>query len=412
MAMKRFFYMKKLIITAAFVAFTLATGAQSLNVTAAFQDMQNGNLDKAKTEIDAACLHEETKGNAKTWCYKALIYSQIGGSRNDEYNNFAPDWVEQAYIAALECQRLDTKKEYTSQVNQVFSLVAQEYYSHAMAAFNEKDYATAIEFAEKSIVGFNKSGNSKYAQDAMFTAGASSWAIRDTMNTLKYFNQMVLAKTDNNYVYQTLFNIHKAKGDKSSAMKVATTYVKNCKNDYRSHLLLSEGYLLEDNMKKSKEQINMVLKMTKDSVNLYPLVLVLSGEVLEQAGDTIGAIAKYNESLRVKPNQYEANFALGRMYFNLAADKINEANQIDPFDDSQTMIYDKLNEEANELFRQLIPYLEKGVACIDGLTDENAKASMRANLLNALGALETSYARVEMYKEAETIKARRDQMTR
>ena len=65
MTMKRLFYMKKLIITAAFVAFTLAAGAQSPNVTNAFMEMRRGHLDKAKTEIDAACLHEETKGDAK-----------------------------------------------------------------------------------------------------------------------------------------------------------------------------------------------------------------------------------------------------------------------------------------------------------------------------------------------------------
>ena len=59
--------MKKIVMTAALAAFTLAASAQSLNVSSAFQDMRKGYLNKAKAEIDAACLHEITKDDAKTW---------------------------------------------------------------------------------------------------------------------------------------------------------------------------------------------------------------------------------------------------------------------------------------------------------------------------------------------------------
>ncbi|MBP5545824.1 MAG: tetratricopeptide repeat protein [Bacteroidales bacterium] len=402
--------MKKFVMTATLVAFALAAGAQSLNVSSAFQDMRKGYLDKAKAEIDAACLHESTKDDAKTWCYKALIYSQIGGSKKDKYKKLAPDWAEQSYSAALECQRLDTKQEFASQVNQVLSFVAQEYYNQARAAYDTKDYAKAIELSEKSITGFNNSGNSQYAVDAMYIAGLSSVATQDTANIIKFFKQMVSKKTDINYVYTTLFKIYKARDNKSDAMKVANNYVKFCKNDYRSYLLLSEGYLLDDNVEKSKEQINIVLEMTKDSVNLYPLVLVLSGDLLAQSGDYDGAIAKYNESLTLKPNQFEANFGLGGMYFNRAADKTNAANQLDPFDEEKLGLIDKLEAEAKELYRQSISNLEKAVAYIDGLTDENAKAAMRVNLYNVLTALEKSYAKVDMLNESGAIKARREAM--
>lgn len=405
--------MKKLVMTATFVAFALAAGAQSLNVSSAFQDMRKNYLNKAKAEIDAACLHESTKDDAKTWCYKALIYARIGGdaqSKKPKFPNLAPDWAEQAYTAALECQKLDTKQEYATQVNEVFSFVANEYYNQARAAYDSKDYAKAIELSDKSITGFNNSGKSQYATDAMFIAGASAVATQDTANIIKYFNQMTNKKTNNNYVYKTLFNIYKAKGDKSNAMKLANRYVKNCKNDFKSYLMLAEGYLLDDNVEKSKEQINMVLEMTKDSVNLYPLVLVLSGDLLANSGDFDGAIAKYNESLTLKPNQFEANFGLGGMYFNRAADKTNAANQLDPFDEDKLPLIEKLESEAKELYRQSIDNLEKAIAYIDGLPDENAKNAMRVNLFNALTALETSYTKVDMLNEARAIQTRKEAM--
>ena len=73
-------------------------------------------------------------------------------------------------------------------------------------------------------------------------------------------------------------------------------------------------------------------------------------------------------------------------------------------------LIDKLEAEAKDLYRQSITNLEKAVAYIDGLTDENAKKSMRVNLFNALGALETAYAKVDMLNESAAIKARREQM--
>lgn len=407
--------MKKFLMTAAFAAFALTAGAQSLNVSSAFQDMRKGYLNKAKAEIDAACLHEDTKDDAKTWCYKALIYARIGGdaqSKKPKYKDLAPDWADQAYNAAIECNRLDAKKEFAQQVNEVFSFVANEYYNQASKAYKAKDYATAIEFSEKSIVGFNNSGNSAFAQDAMYVAGLSSMATRDTANTIKYFNQMMRKKTDINFVYVTLFNINKAKDDKANAMKVAATYVKNCKNDYRAYIMMADGYLLEDNLEKSKEQLNIAQNMTKDSVNLYPLVLVLSADVLEKSGDFDGATAKYNESLTLKPNQFEANYGMAGMIYNRAADKTNAVNQLDPFNEENLGLIDKLESEAKEFYHQSIVYLERAVAYIDGLTDEDAKAAMRVNLFNVLGALENAYAKVDMLKESSAIKARREQMTK
>lgn len=406
--------MKKIVMTIAIAAISMAASAQSLNVSSAFQDMRKGYLNKAKDEIEAACKHESTKDDAKTWCYKALIYSQIGGdaqSKKPKFKNLAPDWAEQAYTAALECKRLDTKQEFAQQVNEVFSFVGNEYYKQAAAGYQDKDYAKAIELAEKSITSFNNSGKSQFAQDAMYIAGLSSVATHDTANIKKYFNNMIRKRTDINFVYNTLFHIYKAEGDNAQAMKIANSYAKNCKNDYRAFILLAEGYLNDKNVEKGKEQINIVLDMTKDSVDLYPMVLVMAGGLLdESAGDYEGAMAKYNESLTLKPNQFEANFGLGKMVYNRAVDKTNAANAVDPFDEEKAGLYEKLNEEAKAFYGQSITYLEKAVAYIDGLTNDNLKAQQRPNLINALVALGNAYARVDKLTESNAAKARVEQL--
>ena len=411
--------MKKIVMTAALAAFTMAASAQSLNVSSAFQDMRKGYLNKAKAEIDAACLHESTKDDAKTWCYKALIYSQIGDdaqAKKPKYKNLAPDWAEQAYTAALECKRLDTKQEFAQQVNEVFSYVGNEYYKQATTAYENKDYTKAIELAEKSVTSFNNSGKSQFALDATYIAGLSSVATHDTTNIKKYFNAMVRKRTSINYVYVTLFSISNAEKDNAQAMKVATNYVKNCKDDYKAYLLRATGYLLDSNVEKGKEDINTALDMTKDSVNLYPDVLVQAGDLLSGDGvaDYEGAEAKYSQSLMLKPNQFGANFGMGKMVYNRAADKTNAANAIDPFaadyDDEKAALYEKLSAEAKTYYGQSIVYLEKAVAYIDGLPEGEFKNAQRPNLINVLVALGTAYAHVDRATDADAAKARVDQL--
>ena len=403
--------MKKLGIVLAFTALTFGASAQTLNVQSAIQDLKKNYLKKAKTEIDAACEHESTKDDAKTWCYKGLIYSRIGGEASNpksKFKDLAPDWAEQAYAAALECKRLDTKNEYANENNSVFRFVGNEYYSRATENYNAQKYSEALQYAEKAIEMFNNSGDSKFSGESSYIAGISCKALKDNEGVKKHFNSLVRKKTDKEFVYRTLFNLYKDEGNKDQAMKVANNYLKNRKDDYHAYLLMAEGYLLNDNLDKGREMISEALVKTKDSANLYPVLLGQAAAILELTKDYEGAEAKYKESLELNANQFESNFGMGKMMFNRAVDKVEAANEVPETDESG--LYDKLMAEANEFFGQSIPYFTSAINFIDNLTDANAKKMQRANLFNCLQALNQVYARLERYDELKAVKARMDEI--
>ncbi len=398
--------MKKLIMIVALIALTFGASAQTLNVQSAIQDLKKNYLKKAKAEIDLATEHESTKDDAKTWCYRGLIYARIGGEATNEKSKFkdlAPNWAEEAYAAALECKRLDTKNEYANENNSVFRFVGNEYYSRSTEAYNSQRYQDALNYAEKAIEMYNNSGDAKFATESMYIAGISAKAMKDNEGVKKYFNQLIRKKTDKMQVYRTLFDLYKEEGNKDGAMKTANSYQKNCKDDYNAYLMMAEGYLLNENIEKGKEMINSALDMTKNDSIIYPQLLCQAAAILELTQDYAGAEANYMESLKLSPNQFAANFGMGKMIYNRAVDKHNAANEV-PVDD-ESGLYDKLLGESNDLFRQSIQYFTSAVSFIDAMPAD-AKKMQRANLFNCLNALKIVYTRLEMYPEQKAVDAR------
>ena len=395
---------KKILTVAAFMTATVGLNAQSLMVESAVQDLRKGSLKKAKTEIDAAAVHEKTKDDAKTWYYRALVYAQIGTDAQQakpKYKGLAPDWADQAYQSALECKRLDTENEYNKGLVSVFSTVGYDFYNRSRKLFNEKNYAEAMQVASQAAEMYNNGGEGDNASEAMFVAGLSAVAAHDTVNIKKFFNQLMRKRTDKEQVYNYLFNVYKAEDNVDQAMKVASNYQKNSKNNYKAYLLLAEGYLLNGNVEKGKEVINQALELTKDSVNIYPALLCQSGALLELTNDIEGAQAKYQESLTLKPVQFEGNFNMGKMFYNRAVDKLQSAPEPDPFNEETIELANKLESEAKEYFGKAITFLEKAVEYIDNLPEGQEKQMQRPNLGNALQALSTAYARVERYEDSK-----------
>lgn len=404
---------KKMLMLAAFTAAAFGLSAQALNVESAVQELRKNSLKKAKGYIDAAAVNEKTKEDAKTWYYRALVYAEIGRDaqqKKPKYKDLAPDWADVAYESALECKRLNTNNdgEYTQGLVSVFSTVGYDYYNRARRLFNEKNYGEAMTVAARASEMYNNSGEGDNAGEAMFVAGLSAVANHDTANIKKFFNGLMRKRSDKEQVYTYLFNVYKAEKNADQAMKVAANYKKNCKGNYKANLLMAEGYLMGQNVEKGKEEINAALELTKDNPDVYPTLLAQSAALLEITEDYEGAEAKYQESLTLKPVQFEANFNMGKMFYNRAVDKLTAADAV-PLDD-ETGLNEKLQDEAKELFRQSISYLVKAVEFLDNLP-EDQKPYHRANLGNSLSALATAYARVEMYDESKAAKKRFDQLS-
>ena len=81
------------------------------------------------------------------------------------------------------------------------------------------------------------------------------------------------------------------------------------------------------------------------------------GDIYRDASDITKAEEYYNKSLALEPVQTDAYFGLASTYFNKAVDVLKEADKV-PLDD-MTGAYDKLKNEAFDLFKKAIPNYTK-----------------------------------------------------
>ena len=402
--------MKKIALMLALVVMGYAVSAQSLNVSSAREAQNRGYLDKAKKLIDAACEHEQTKNDAKTWYYAGLIYSSIGGEQDktrSKYKDLDADWLEKSKNAALRCKELDTEKEYADGNNTILSFVGNEYYKKAYDAFVKQDWDGCMKLCEESVRIFNECGKREYASESYLMAGRAAMNAHNNEAIMKYFKPLVRTKTKENVVYRTLFDMYKTAGDTNEAIKLAQNYVKASKDDYNANMMMAEAYLMKGNMEQGNAEIQKALDLTVDKPELHASILAAAGATYEGVNDFVNAEQRYKESLQTLPNQFVANFGMGKMFYNRAVDKLTEANNVPPTD--ETGLYDKLQGECLDLFRQSIPYFNNAISFIDHL-DEEGQGANRANLYHCLNALNTVYARLEMYDELKPIKARIDEL--
>ena len=410
--------MKKIALFTALIALGIAANAQTLNVQSAMSDLKRGYLNKAKAAIDKACVHEDTKDDAKTWYYSGLIYSMIGDAATDpqskykKYKDLDPDWCQKAYDAAMRCKELDKAGDYD--LKYIFSKVGSTYYNKSIELFNTGNYKDALENSDKAAKVLNNSGDPDLANESIYIAGYCCQMLKDNDGVKKYYGPLVRKskikdefKPRMQHVYTTMYGVYKELKDTANVIKTAERYTKVMPEDPAANLLLANAYIWTGNNAKAIELANKAIEETKSTPTYYKWLCAAAG-IYEQTGDFATAEAKYKESSQIEANQFEANSGMGSMLFRRAYEKDQAIEKLG-YSEEDEVVAKKLSEERNAFLNQAIPYFKSAINYIDGLS-EAEQAQNRPQLYSCLRTLNTCYITLEMYDESKTIKARLDKI--
>lgn len=341
------------------------------NVNKAMTLMQAGNLAEAKAMIDAATVYEKTKDDAKTWYYHGLIYIALDTTSNPEYAGLASNAVETAVKSFEKADQLNAGKGelfLTTNGSFVTKFQQLEYFSNyylneGATAYQEDDSQKAYESFVKSV-----KLNPDDTLNVYYAALISS-ELEKYDETIQYLNDYIERGGTSPDAYRLLLSIYvSAKNDKEKALSIAQQA--KAKFPDLAEFARSEVSLLLELGRIDEAKEGLIKEVAADPDNAA-LHFFLAYVYLQQE-DYVNAKKQFEETLRIEPNNFDAQYYVARLESARAEELRTQMNAlgISKEDMKKKLEIDK--QYVAEL-KRVIPFWEKAEALY---TEESDKDQM------------------------------------
>jgi tetratricopeptide (TPR) repeat protein len=360
------------------------------DVVSAYNANQDGDYLKAAEFIDQAILDEKANVKEKTWRYRGNIYTNLA-SDSTLYAQ-VPDALEKAAASFVKADELDVKQRYSSE---------------RMA-----DIARGATIAGNSGISYFNSGVYGRAGELFVTASEMTMML-GAVDTMAIFNSALCFEKASMYdravdqymmcggygyqvpdVFLFAANIQKMEGDTAKAL----TTLQNARQDFpREQALIIEElniYLVAGQFELAKE--NLMLAAEQDPTN--EILWFSLGSVYDNLEMQDEAVEAYAKSLEIKADYFDANYNLGALYFNMAVQMVNEANDMwkPRMSKDEATKQKELEDGGKAMFSTALPYLEKALEVepedretLRSLRDIYARVGMDEKMLEVSTKLKT-----------------------
>lgn len=385
--------MKRIIFVLIAVSISTISFAQKSQVVSAWNYLNNGELDKARTAINAASVEATTMNLAKTWFYRGNIYLAIYSdtTRKDKSVND----LNEAYNSYKKAQELDTKGEYTIDMMNPWLTIAYYTFNEAVIPYNARDYQTAYDNFMK-VSSIYQNVNTTYKQ-AIIDTSASFYAANAAVKLKKYdeatkiYNSLINDKHfQDPDIYSNLADIAIASNDTTGAIAQLDKGLAKFPSDQNLRIKQLNLYLFSHRFNEVIDKLKAAIEKEPKRGDLYQAL----GSAYENTKDTSNARKAYEIAIELNPQDFTANYSLGALIYNRAVEKIKEMNNLPATDQKG---YDKLKAESDALLQKSLPYLEKA-------------RTLKGDDLETLNALKELYARLNQMDKLTEVKAAIDKL--
>lgn len=335
-------------------AIGLLLGASSIafaqpGVAMAYQANKEGDYAAAAGYIDEALKNEKAATKEKTWRYRGDIYFNIAldSALTAQY----PEAVKTSFESYTKATELAKNKQYTSDYERRIASLQTLALNNGVTHYNVGDYAGAARnFDMAKVIASSQGVVDSIAVFNSAIAFEKAGMYDEAVSSYKECISIGHMVPD---VYQFASNTLKTKGDTLAAIEV----VREGRKAFPRHqpLIIEElnYYLTRGEFGKAEE--NLRIAAEQDPTN--EILFFSMGSVNDELGNSERAEEAYRKALEIQPDYFEANYNLGALYFNRGVEKVNEANEI-----SDNTKYEAAMKEADGVFGQALPYLEKAHA--------------------------------------------------
>ena len=356
----------------------------------AAKEMNNAKimLQRAKTSIDMAAEHDETKADAKTWNYYAVIYLKI--ATYPEFAELDPQALEKTADAFRKLVELDEtyfKQNYGEIITYIQS-VTTNYFNQGAAAYESGDYVKAIDsyinaYETMAIIG-------QKDNEALMVAAQIAVMANEYQKAIELCTTLLNDGFETPQVYQYMA-IAQGSMENNDAM---VEYLQKGREKFpEDEALINEQINAYLKLKREAEIIDQIKEMAyKNNDNsVYSFILgTIYGNPESEIHSIDSALVYYNRAIEINPNDENAYINIGSMYIDKSAALINAANEL-PFDKQKE--YDALINESKVYDEQALPYVEKAYEMVpDDAAIKQALRTLyiRLKMMDKAKALETA----------------------
>jgi tetratricopeptide (TPR) repeat protein len=354
--------------------------AQNDAVTNAFFFNKDGELDKAKAEIDRAAVHEKTKDKAKTWYFRGLIYENILNTKNEKFLPLAANAGKDTYESFAKAMSLSQKgDEYYDNSLQRINGLWGTFLNEGIKRYENKDFAGSI--ASYELAQTIKPADTTAFVYALFAADAMQDFDKASTFTRKLFSMGRSLP----YMYLSLARMAKKMGKTDVALSLIQEGRSNYPTDKNLALDELDLYFASGRGAEVKAKLEEAIRLEPNNANMHSIL----GNLYDQeAADTKRlakdredskqkAIASYRKAIELDPLNMEANYNMGVYYFNRAADILKKVNDLNIGDYQRKG--KAMEADAKKEFAAALPFFE---ACYKkDPNDAGARKSLKNTLI-------------------------------
>ena len=360
--------MKKVMILLVIALTANVMVAQKKDRTDAFVYNKTGQYAKAVASIEKCINHPQFLGmkpndQSQAWLYRAAIYQNIIQSDDEKLKAEVPDALEIVYSSLMKC--LENESFCEDQQNQMeiamrIASVMTAYYTQGADAYNNGQYADAAPLFKKAYDIAASLGGGEQSSEMLNLAATSALRAGEYNTALEYFTELRNNGNETAEIYRHLAACYNGLGDSEQAMTMINAGLEKDPGDANLILEKVNAYLKEGKGAEAIVDLEKLLELDPQNAQLlFVLGTIYGDENNKDVYDTDKAKQYYEQALAINPEYYDATYNIGVLYTTMANKYIEEANEITGFSKAEIAKYDGLIEQANELLRAGLPYLQR-----------------------------------------------------
>jgi len=333
-----------------------AVNAQRGRVTAASAFIDNGDLATAREHLEAAFVHEKSKGWPRTYIVAARLAIAEFRSSTD------PKKIIEAGRHFMKATELDQKGDekgrnigrFSNEIKMALTFFMPDLQNAGIEAFNRNDYQLALD-AFSMVVNLNLLpifAEDNLPADSVFIyySGIAATRVQDWAKAETYFNKAIDLRYAGGDPVLLLHDVFINSNDSAKIIPNLKRGFELFPNDERILTSLINHFLQTGQNREALVYLETAIQNDPNNHSFF----YARGVLYDWEKDFDNALKFYNKALEIKPDYFEPTLNIGVIHYNRAVEQMEVANAISDFRQ-----FEVARLKAEELFRKSLPYIEK-----------------------------------------------------